>query len=86
MEKIPFWNHGQDGRTIIIEQMINGKYEFKFYWSAHSVEDNRAKQIETFESNFYSDYLTLRHKSFFKTLPIGCYYYGGLTINCRTKK
>ncbi|MBK7689769.1 MAG: hypothetical protein IPJ31_01155 [Bacteroidetes bacterium] len=88
MENIPFWGHGQDGKVIIIEQFINGQYNFKFYWSPEFFAEDisSAKSLKEFGSNFYSDELTSIYKIFFKSLPIGCYYYGGMSINCRTKK
>jgi len=88
MENIPFWGHGQDGHVIIIEQFINGQYNFKFYWSPEFFAEDisSAKSLKEFGSNFYSDELTSIYKTFFKSLPIGCYYYGGMSVNCRTKK
>ncbi len=88
IENIPFWGHGQDGHVIIIEQFINRQYNFKFYWSPESFAEDIscAKIIKEFGSNFYSDELASIYKIFFKSLPIGCYYYGGMSINCRTKR
>ncbi|WP_293946982.1 MULTISPECIES: hypothetical protein [unclassified Sphingobacterium] len=84
-EKVKGWRKGADGITYRIEQVDQGHYSNKSYWTPSSQDGlPEAKVISDFV-NSLSDTLKLEEtfRSFKNTLPRkGCYHTGGMAVIC----